>query len=54
LFAIRKARFADHPGVLPELDIVREDDRITHEISLEDEFTPEEECNLFQMDPNYE
>lgn len=38
LFAVRKARFADHPGVLPELDIVREEDRIIHEISLEDDF----------------
>ena len=43
---------------MPELDLVEEDDRITHEISLDDpdlgsKENTMEECNLFQLDPNY-
>lgn len=37
LFAIRKTRFADHPGIIPELDLVEEGDRITHDVSLDDD-----------------
>lgn len=40
LFAIRKTRFAEHPGVIPELDLVEEGDRIVHNISLDDELDP--------------
>jgi pre-mRNA-splicing factor CWC22 len=36
LFAVRKTRFAAHPGVIPELDLVEEGDKITHTLSLED------------------
>lgn len=44
--------------MIPELDLVEEDDRITHEISLDDpdlgsKENTMEECNLFQFDPNY-
>lgn len=38
LFAVRKTKFADHPGVVPELDLVEEEDKITHTLSLDDEF----------------
>ena len=34
LFAIRKTRFAEHPGVIPELDLVEENDKITHDVEL--------------------
>jgi pre-mRNA-splicing factor CWC22 len=54
LFAIRKTRFAEHPGVIPELDLVEEEDKITHDVSLDDELEPLDETNLFRMDPNYE
>ena len=54
LFAVRKTKFAAHPGVIPELDLVEENDKITHTVSLEDEFEGEDACNLFQFDPNYE
>lgn len=37
LFAVRKTKFAAHPGVIPELDLVEEGDKITHTVSLEDE-----------------
>jgi pre-mRNA-splicing factor CWC22 len=54
LFAARKTKFADHPGVIPELDLVEEEDKITHTITLEDECDGQDGCNLFQFDPNYE
>jgi len=58
LFQVRKEKFAKHPGVIPALDLVEEDDRITHEISLDDEDlgakqNTMDECNVFQFDPNY-
>ena len=34
---MRKTRFSAHPGVIPELDLVEEGDKITHTVSLEDE-----------------
>jgi pre-mRNA-splicing factor CWC22 len=54
LFAVRKTKFAAHPGVIPELDLVEESDKITHTVSLEDQFEGQDACNLFQFDPNYE
>lgn len=32
LFAKRKAKFAEHPGIVPGLDVVEPDDQITHEV----------------------
>ncbi|KAM3377410.1 hypothetical protein P3S68_009823 [Capsicum galapagoense] len=37
LFALRKAKFQGYPAVRPELDLVEEEDQLTHEISLSDE-----------------
>lgn len=54
LFAVRKTKFAAHPGVIPELDLVEEEDKITHTISLDDAFEGQDACNVFQFDPNYE
>ena len=55
LFAIRKTRFAEHPGVIPELDLVEEEDKITHDVTLEDaNLEGQDQCNVFQFDPNYE
>lgn len=41
LFAVRKAKFEGHPPVIPELDLVEQEDQITHEVSLEDNIDPE-------------
>lgn len=38
LYAKRRNGFAEHPGVLPELDLVEAEDQITHEFSLDDKF----------------
>jgi pre-mRNA-splicing factor CWC22 len=58
LFKVRKEKFKDHPGVVKELDLVEEDDRITHEISLDDEDLGSkanvmDHLNVFQFDPEY-
>lgn len=43
---------------MKELDLVEEDDKITHEVSLDDEDAGSkahtmEEFNIFKYDPNY-
>ncbi len=47
LFAIRKTKFADHPGVIQELDLVEEEDKITHTVSLDDDLDGQDLCNIF-------
>lgn len=51
---MRKTKFKDHPGVIPELDLVEEDDQITHNVDLVDEIDPEDSLNVFKNDPFYE
>ena len=53
LFAARKQSFSEHPSVIPELDLVEEEDQITHSISLDDEFNIREEANYFRPDPDF-
>lgn len=53
LFAIRKTGFKEHPGVIPELDLVEGEDQITHQLDLEEELKGEEALNMFKMDKNY-
>ena len=36
LFQVRKDGFKDNPSVLQELDLVDEDDQITHMLTLDD------------------
>lgn len=54
LFNVRKSRFKNHPGVTQELDLIEEEDRITHEISLTDDLDPDEKSNFFTYDPDFE
>ena len=37
MFAIRKDKFKDYPAVVEGLDLIQEDDQITHLISLDDD-----------------
>jgi len=39
--------------VITELDLIEENDKITHEVSLDDEFDPEDKLNFFQFDDKY-
>ena len=49
LFETRRKQFADFVGVIKELDLVEEDDQITHEIDLLDnEIKGDEMLNIFK------
>ncbi|CAK8565425.1 unnamed protein product [Lathyrus sativus] len=53
LFAIRRAKFQGYPAVRPELDLVEQEDQLTHEVSLDEEIDPETNLDIFKPDPNY-
>ncbi|BHF80163.1 pre-mRNA-splicing factor cwc22 [Sparganum proliferum] len=54
MFQIRRDGWKDHPTMLPELDLIDEDDQITHTISLLDPVDPEDNLNIFRFDPEFE
>lgn len=55
LFAVRKSGFKDYPAIPEGLDLVEEEDQITHEtLTLDEEFNIEEELNYFRYDPEFE
>jgi len=47
LFQVRKDRFKDFPGVMQELDLVEDADKITHNCALDDELELDEDANIF-------
>ncbi|XP_049393444.1 pre-mRNA-splicing factor cwc22-like [Solanum stenotomum] len=51
LFALRKHKF--QPAVPPELDLVEEEDQLTHEISLGDKVDPQIELDVFKPALNF-
>ncbi|TNY21633.1 armadillo-type protein, partial [Rhodotorula diobovata] len=53
LFQVRKDRFKDNPVIPEGLDLVEEEDMITHRISLDDEVQVQEMLNVFKVDPEY-
>ncbi|KAL1824990.1 hypothetical protein ACET3Z_011768 [Daucus carota] len=53
LFAIRKAKFQGYPAIRPELDLVEQEDQLTHEISLLDQIDPEIALDIFKPDPQF-
>ena len=54
LFQIRKEKFKDLPSIRQELDLVEEEDQITHFFSLDDdEVDAEESLNVFKYDPQF-
>lgn len=54
MFQIRRDGWKDHPTMLPELDLIDEDDQITHTISLLDPVDPEDNLNIFRFDPEFQ
>ena len=54
LFQVRKDRYKDNPAVKEELDLVEEEDQITHRIGLDDEIDVQESLNIFKFDAEYE
>ncbi|KAG9318234.1 MIF4G-domain-containing protein [Chiua virens] len=53
LMQVRKDKYKENP-ILPEgLDLVEEDEQITHQIQLEDDLQVQEGLNIFKPDPNH-
>ncbi|KAF8590498.1 MIF4G-domain-containing protein [Ramaria rubella] len=53
LMQVRKDKYKDNP-ILPEgLDLVPEEDQITHQVALEDDLQVQEGLNIFKFDPSY-
>ncbi|KAM3567261.1 hypothetical protein VYU27_010590, partial [Nannochloropsis oceanica] len=51
---VRKSNFADFPAVPEALDLVEKEDKITFEMSLDDDINKEEMLDIFRFDPDYE
>ena len=54
LFQVRKDKYKDNPAVREELDLVEEEDQITHQIDLDDDIQVQDTLNIFKFDPEWE
>ena len=54
LFQVRKDRYKDNPAIKEELDLVEEEDQITHQIGLDEGIEVQESLNVFKFDPEWE
>lgn len=54
LFQVRKDKFKNHPTIPDGLDLVEEDELITHMIQLDEEVDAQDVLNVFKFDPEYE
>ncbi|KAL8990160.1 MAG: hypothetical protein Q9177_001113 [Variospora cf. flavescens] len=54
LFQVRKDKYKDNPAVKDELDLVEEEDQITHRASLDDEIDVQDGLNVFKFDAQWE
>ena len=54
LFQVRKDKFKDNPAVKEELDLVEEEDQITHGVELEGELDLQDGLNIFKYDAEWE
>lgn len=54
LFQVRKDKYKDNPAIREELDLVEEEDQITHRTGLDDELDVQDGLNIFKFDPEWE
>ncbi|KND95299.1 Pre-mRNA-splicing factor cwc22 [Tolypocladium ophioglossoides CBS 100239] len=54
LFQVRKDKFKDNPAIKEELDLVEEEDQITHQANLEGEIDVQDGLNIFKFDADWE
>lgn len=54
LFQVRKDKFKDNPAVKEELDLVEEEDQITHTTVLDEDVDVQDGLNIFKFDPEWE
>jgi pre-mRNA-splicing factor CWC22 len=55
LFNVRKNNWTEYPGVIPELDMISEEDQIVHNFDLDNEdITGSSELNIFKFDQEFD
>ncbi|MCJ1376170.1 pre-mRNA-splicing factor cwc22 [Loxospora ochrophaea] len=54
LFQVRKDKYKDNPAIKEELDLVEEEDQITHQSALDDELEVQDGLNVFKFDAEWE
>lgn len=54
LFEVRRTKYKDNPAIKEDLDLVEEEDQITHRHALEDDIKVEDGLNIFKFDADYE
>ncbi|KAH8880724.1 MIF4G-domain-containing protein [Thozetella sp. PMI_491] len=54
LFQTRKDKYKDNPAIKEELDLVEEEDQITHQIDLDGDIDVQDGLNIFKFDENWE
>ena len=54
LFQVRKDKYKDNSAIKEELDLVEEEDQITHRVGLEDEVEVQDGLNVFKFDEEWE
>ncbi|EXJ66925.1 uncharacterized protein A1O5_10120 [Cladophialophora psammophila CBS 110553] len=54
LFQVRKDRYKDNPAIREDLDLVEEEDQITHQVDLDDDIDVQDSLNIFKYDPQWE
>jgi pre-mRNA-splicing factor CWC22 len=54
LFQVRKDKYKDNPSVREELDLVEEEDQITHRLGLDDETDTQDGLNIFKFDAEWQ
>lgn len=54
LFQVRKDKYKDNPTIREELDLVEEEDQITHTIVLDAEIDVQDGLNIFKFDAEWE
>ncbi|KAF9874118.1 MIF4G domain-containing protein [Colletotrichum karsti] len=54
LFQVRKDNFKDNPPIKEELDLVEEEDQITHMVDLDGEIDVQDGLNIFKYDAQWE
>ena len=54
LFQVRRDKYKDNPAIKEELDLIEEEDQITHQIDLEGDLKIEDGLNVFKFDPDFQ
>lgn len=54
LFQVRKDKYKDNPALKEELDLVEDEDQITHQVDLDGEIEVQDGLNIFKFDAEWE